>query len=103
MCSHWIVKLAKDMNGDGYFTISDVGMCFKYLFFLPGDYLIGLIIIYFSTFAKFFEVNPDWCHGFLAGLAGFAFWAFCFIMLIGFVGVIYEELHKWFPSKQQPK
>lgn len=103
MCSYWATKLAEDMNGDGRFTVSDIGLWINYLFYLPGDFLVGQIVINFRGFSRFFEIDASWCHGFLAGLVGFAFWAFCFILLIGFVVVIYEEFHKWFPSKQQSK
>jgi len=85
MCSYWAIKLVGDMNGDGYFTISDIGLWVKYFFYLPGDFLVGIIVLNYPRFSRFFEIDVSWCHDFLSGLTGFVFWGLCFLMFVWFV------------------
>jgi len=103
MCSYWTIKLAEDMNGDGQFTIRDIGLWIKYFFYLPGDFLVGQIVINFPGFSRFFEINATWCHGFLSGLFGFFVWGFCLLIVVGLLVTIGEALDKWAPIKDKPQ
>ena len=107
MCSYWAIKLAEDMNGDGRFTISDIGLWIKYLFFFPVDYLIGFFITKFPTFTEFIELGPNWCHAFPSGVFGIFTWGFCFpigpVIGLGLFLMFDESLHKWATIKDKPR
>jgi hypothetical protein len=103
MCSYWVIKLAEDMNGDGRFTVSDVGLWIEYFFFLPGDFLVGQMVIKVPRFSQFFEINDTWCHGFLSGLFGLFFLGYRFFIVLGLLGMILEALDKWAPVKDKPQ
>lgn len=103
MCSYWVLTLAEDMNRDGHFTISDVGLWIKYFFYLPGDFLVGQIVNKVPWFSQFFEINDTWCHGFLSGLFGFFVWGFCLLIAVGLLLSIKEALDKWAPVKDKPQ
>jgi len=46
-----------DVNSDGRFTVTDVGLWLQILFFLPGDTLIWLSLEYAPEITQFFEVD----------------------------------------------
>jgi hypothetical protein len=102
LCSYWVIKIAEDMNGDGRFTISDVGLWTKYFFFFPGDSLIVFLTMNFPTFTEFVEVGPNWCHGVLSGVFGVFVWGFCLLIGLGLLSTLREILDKWAPIKHKP-
>ncbi len=75
----------------------------EHLFYLPGDFLLGQIVINFRSFSRFFELNETWCHEFLSGLVGFAFWGFCSLMILGVLLSIYEIFENLLGGTRQPK
>jgi hypothetical protein len=60
------IERAMDMNGDGAVTVSDVGLWAKWMFGLPGDYVLILVMRQFSTVAHFLEVGPALLGGLLS-------------------------------------
>ncbi len=50
-------SLVWDVNADGRFTVTDVGLWLQVLFFLPGDTLIWLSLKYTPEITQFFEVD----------------------------------------------
>jgi DNA-binding MarR family transcriptional regulator len=46
-----------DVNADGRFTVSDVGSWLQHAFFLPGDWLIWMMLRYVPEFGRFLEVD----------------------------------------------
>lgn len=79
MCSPW-VKFARDMNGDGLFTISDVWAWGKYSFYYPGDQA-AVFILSFKGFSQFFELTPALCRGWLSLFISLLFWIIAYRLL----------------------
>lgn len=75
----WVLK--KDMNLDGSFTITDIWLLFKSLYFYPGDYLLNSIIN--TNFGKFFEISINDYGGFASGLISFFSWLFLVFLPLG--------------------
>ncbi len=71
--------LIADVNGDGRFTISDVGSWLVQAFFLPGDWLIWTISVYMPAVAQFLEVGDANYGGALSGFVSACAW---FVVLI---------------------
>lgn len=72
-----------DMNGDGLLTISDVVMWFEWLwegvvwlFFLPGDTVIWLLMVYTPGLAIFLELSVEFYSGWMAGILSVITWFF---------------------------
>ena len=76
-------KFIADMNYDGYVTISDVWLWFKWLFFLPGDFALKFTIIKIEGLAIFFEISFADYGGFLSGIISFVFWLVCYLLYWG--------------------
>jgi biotin operon repressor len=53
------VRLGADVNGDGKFTVADVGPYLLDILVIPGDALIGLVITYAPELAEFFELGTE--------------------------------------------
>ena len=62
-----------DMNYSGAITISDVWLWVKWLYFLPGDYVVKLLVES-SHIGSFFEMAYDSYGGFLAGTISLITW-----------------------------
>lgn len=66
--------IAKDMNCDGVFTISDTQQWAWWLFLYPGDYILWMVM-QIPELATFWELSPDafggWISGFLSGVSWF--------------------------------
>lgn len=62
-----------DMNNDGHYTISDLWLQIKWLFFAPGD---GTICFIAETprLARFFEVTHDSYGNWFSGVASAMAW-----------------------------
>ena len=71
----------KDMNCDGLFTISDVGLWAKWVFFLPGDGLLW-VVMQSQGAAIFFELTPEIYSGWYSGITSGFVW---FIVMIFWV------------------
>jgi DNA-binding MarR family transcriptional regulator len=52
----WL-PLEWDLNHDGRFTISDIGLWLQHAFFLPGDWLIWTSMRYWPELSRFLEVG----------------------------------------------
>jgi hypothetical protein len=64
---------AIDMNGDGVFTIDDVWLMVKYVYFAPGDWLV------FGHMADpdlptLFELDSSWLYGWASGVISGLVW-----------------------------
>jgi hypothetical protein len=61
------------MHGDGVFTISDVWLMVKYVYFAPGDLLILSLMAENPKFAAFLELDASslygWKSGVISGIA----------------------------------
>src|SRR5258706_7807713 len=74
-----------DMNDDGAFTISDVGLSMKCVFFYPGDLLLYLIMhAYNTTIARFFEATPAAYGGTFSELVSVVVWvpSLCTVLIL---------------------
>jgi hypothetical protein len=87
----WILK--KDMNFDGAFTITDIWLFLKSLFFYPGDYLIMHFIN--TGIGKFFEFSANDYGGFVSGLASFFAWLFIIFLPFGLLEMAREQLNEF--------
>lgn len=77
----WILK--KDMNFDGAFTITDVWLFIKSLYFYPGDYIVkGLID---TKIGNFFEFSIQDYGGVMSGLVSFLAWVFLCCLPFGLI------------------
>ena len=76
-------KLYLDMNRDGVFTITDVWFWFGWLwdwfvwiFFLPGNFILELLLTEnFFNAAVFFELSPAMYDGWFVGVVSLIIWA----------------------------
>ena len=91
MARQWL--FVSNMNGDGIFTISDVGAWIGWLFFYPGDLVIyGILSI--EQLARFFEVTPAHYGGLFSFLFGLAILQIP--LLVFFIG----HFEEWYEQKQ---
>ena len=81
--------LAKDMNCDGQFTISDVFLWGEWFFFLPGDGLLW-VIMQDERLATFFELTPAAYSGWTSGVFSVIGW-FGLLVLAALVQVLLEK------------
>lgn len=71
---------ARDMNCDGVFTISDVWLWAEWVFFLPGDWLLRVIMknsetaMFFERVYTFFEIAPVVYGGWFSGIISAIAW-----------------------------
>jgi len=86
----WILR--QDMNFDGVFTISDVWLFLKSLYFYPGDYLIKIIIN--TDIGNFFEFSGNDYGGTFSGIISFIAWLFIICILFGIKETIREQSGK---------
>ncbi len=73
----WVFKA--DMNIDGTFTISDIYLFLKSLYFYPGDYLIRFLSN--NDVGKFLEISIQDYGGFMSGFFSFFAWAYFLFLL----------------------
>jgi hypothetical protein len=52
-----------DMNRDGFVTISDVWLWMKWAFFIPGDFILLVIMLKTPSIAGFLEISPSMLYG----------------------------------------
>lgn len=64
--------LARDMNGDGVLSISDVSLWIQWAFWLPGDYLLIGIWRVAPEVAVFLELTPAHLGGWVSGIVSAA-------------------------------
>jgi hypothetical protein len=69
---------AADMNGDGVFTISDVWLMAKYVYFAPGDALILSVMAVSPKLATFFEIDAGWLYGWVSSVISGIIWFWMF-------------------------
>jgi hypothetical protein len=69
-----------DTNGDGAFTISDIDSILAWLFFLPGDYVIYLLLTYAPNLARFLELSSASYGSFGSGLVSSCVWLFGIVL-----------------------
>jgi len=84
--------IAKDMNCDGVFTISDMGLWLEWAFFLPGDGMLWTLM-QLPKIATFLELTPIAYGGWISGIASAVVW----INTLGTLAMIgVEALCRWF-------
>ena len=71
-------RLLADMNRDGVFTISDIWAWFKFVYFAPGDVVIG--VLYGTAIGRFLEINPGSISGVGSGVLSFFIWIFVWMI-----------------------
>ncbi len=92
MARQWL--FVSNMNGDGIFTISDVGAWIGWFFFYPGDLVIyGILSI--EQLARFFEVTPAHYGGLFSFLFGLA------ILQIPLLMLFIRRFEEWYEQKQR--
>jgi hypothetical protein len=67
---------AADMNGDGVFTIADVWLMVKYVYFAPGDAIIFAHMTdpELPTLLTLFEPDASWLYGWASGVLSGLVW-----------------------------
>jgi len=66
-----VLQIGWDMNRDGQVTISDVPLWFSWLFFLPGD--LVLLLLLGTTVGNFLEISRASLGGFGSGILSVLF------------------------------
>ena len=66
---------ATDMNCDGLFTVSDIWSLIEWVFFLPGDGLLLVLMEMLPGIGTFFELMPESYGGWFSGTVSFLSWA----------------------------
>jgi hypothetical protein len=81
-------SLAWDMNADGIFTLSDIGLMISSgidkLMHSPGNHLIDLMVRLLPNFSQFMEVSHQLCGGLLSLMLSALLW----VIIISVVGWI---------------
>lgn len=75
-------QLEWDMNGDGVFTISDAYQWLEWGFFLPGDFVLSILMM--TPVGRFFEITPEWQGGWVSGVGSAVFW-WAAILLVSYL------------------
>src|SRR5262245_37854027 len=70
-----------DMTGNGTVTVSDLWLWIEWLYFLPGDGLIYLVMRYLPALARFLELVPARFGGPLSLFISFGLWIVVVILL----------------------
>ena len=73
-----------DANFDGKVSISDVWEWFFWLFFIPGDVFLYLIMRFTPSVAMFFELSFLSFGNWFSGVLSFFTWCIFYGMLTGF-------------------
>ena len=71
--------IVKDMNGDGMFSISDVWLIIKFIWWLPAKAVVYMA--QGSTLAAFFEVTCSTGESWGGGIFSLAAWFFAFVLI----------------------
>lgn len=83
-----------DFNGDGTFTVSDVGDWIMYLLTVPGDTVLSLLMQYAPPIATFLELKPEDLGGTLSLAISSTLWLIAMIALITIVSAI-RSFDRW--------
>ncbi len=75
-----------DQNVDGVLTISDVWLWFKWVFFLPGDFILAALTG--STIGNFFELSQDSLMGWGSGVFSFFVW----LLVLGAITTVIDDV-----------
>ena len=81
--------IAKDMNCDGAFTISDVLQWFEWVYFLPGDGLLWALMEWQSV-ATFLELTPAAYSGWFSGIVSAFIWFIAMAVWL-WLGLLWQE------------
>ena len=73
---------AWDMNGDGSVTLTDVWLLLGWVFHLPGDAVLALVLNNAPGFARFLELSVGQYGGLLTGVISFAVWSIILILIV---------------------
>jgi hypothetical protein len=79
-----------DANGDGIFTIADIGLWLSFVFRLPAKAV--LLAIDGTTAGKFFEVDCATGSGWGAATFCFFVWLFVFLIIAGMKEAVSQDL-----------
>lgn len=92
------VRLGADTNGDGQFTVSDVGSWALDVLILPGDLFLYLLINHAPGVAEFFELGTEDYGGVVAIWAAVLIWLAAIIIagsLLNAIRNIDRKLTSW--------
>ena len=96
-------KFVKDVNHDGYITISDVFKWIVWLFFYPGDLCIKLLIKKAPGVARFLELSyRDYGSTFSAIISAVSWIIIVIIVLVLFssiIGLLKKIKNKFLPKE----
>ncbi len=96
-------KFVADMNFNGNVTISDVWLWCKWLYFYPGDWLLGLMIHKIPLYANSLELSYDDYGGFLSGVISFFVYSSLLWLLIKTIEEIKEDFDRWRANRKKQK
>lgn len=70
-------EFISDMDYNGAVTVSDVWLWVKWLYFLPGDFIVRLFLEEgtLSTLSTFLEISLASYGGFWSGVVSFIIWS----------------------------
>ena len=83
--ARWVI--AMDMNCDGAVTISDVALWVSWLFYVPGDGLLWLLMQHPDA-VIFLELTPSVYFGWVSAIASAVGWLIVVIVLVFIAGAI---------------
>ena len=78
---------ALDMNGDGIFTIDDVWLMVKYVYFAPGD-LVIFAHMADPDLPTLVEVDGSWLYGWTSSVISGIVW----FVVLGIIGAIVSAI-----------
>lgn len=87
LAGQWFIF--KDINCDGLFTITDVALGLKWLFFLPGEAFFQWLL-HMERLAVFLEVAPDISSGWIPILFSVVTWL-VFLILTGLADDLFRS------------
>jgi hypothetical protein len=89
------------MNGDGVFTIDDVWLMVKYVYFAPGD-LVIFAHMADPDLPTLFELNASWLYGWASGVISGIAWFIALGIFCAIVSAIAEMSGRNGPAKRLP-
>lgn len=86
--ARWVI--ATDMNCDGAVTISDVALWVSWLFYLPGDGFLWLLMQYPEA-VVFLELMPSAYGEWISAILSVMGWLIALIVLISIAGASFSR------------
>ena len=75
-------RFVMDMNGDGSVTFTDVWKLLGWVFHLPGDAVLALVLNNAPGPTRYLELSVGQYGGLLTGVISFAVWSIILILIV---------------------